>query len=67
MCIRDSTEVAAVEAEGAGHRWALLRRRLRIGLPGSGTVAGVQLHPAPEASPTPGNTSASSHAGAGDA
>ncbi|WP_078589000.1 MULTISPECIES: SGNH/GDSL hydrolase family protein [Streptomyces] len=64
---REGTEVAAVEAEGAGHRWALLRRRLRIGLPGSGTVAGVQLHPAPEASPTPGNTSASSHAGAGDA
>ncbi|RKT16184.1 lysophospholipase L1-like esterase [Streptomyces sp. 1114.5] len=64
---REGTEVAAVEAEGAGHRWALLRRRLRIGLPGSGGAAGARLHPVQEAPPTPGNTSASSHAGAGDA
>ncbi|MET8546662.1 SGNH/GDSL hydrolase family protein, partial [Kitasatospora sp. NPDC004799] len=60
---REGTEVAALPAEGAGRRWAQLRHRLRIGLPGpeSGKEAGT----APGSAP--GNTSASSHAGTGDA
>ncbi|KJS58824.1 SGNH/GDSL hydrolase family protein [Streptomyces rubellomurinus] len=61
---RSGTEVAAVDPEGAGRRWALLRHRLRIGLPGAGL-------PDPEAGKAagagPGSTSASSHAGTGDA
>ncbi|MFI6152096.1 SGNH/GDSL hydrolase family protein [Kitasatospora sp. NPDC051170] len=57
---RSGTEVAGVEAEGAGRRWALLRHRLRIGAPAPGA--------APQGVPDlPGNTSASSHAGTGDA
>lgn len=56
---RSGTEVAAVEAEGAGKRWALLRHRLRIGAPGP--AAAVRGGPG-----LPGNTSASSHAGTGD-
>ncbi|MGA5819093.1 SGNH/GDSL hydrolase family protein [Kitasatospora sp. NPDC094028] len=61
---RSGTEVAAMDAEGAGRRWALLRHRLRVGLPGVGL-------PGPEAGKAagtgPGSTSASSHAGTGDA
>ncbi|MEV6975063.1 SGNH/GDSL hydrolase family protein [Kitasatospora sp. NPDC093806] len=76
---RSGTEVAAVGAEGAGRRWALLRHRLRVGLPGS-WVAGPGVAEEPpgaagtpgaesggESAPGAGNTSASSHAGAGDA
>ncbi|MBP0455025.1 SGNH/GDSL hydrolase family protein [Kitasatospora sp. RG8] len=59
---RAGTEVAAVGAEGAVRRWAMLRHRLRVGLPGTPTAE-------PQAGPVTedGNTSASSHAGAGDA
>ncbi|MFE7527988.1 SGNH/GDSL hydrolase family protein [Kitasatospora sp. NPDC057542] len=60
---RAGTEVAAVPAEDPGRRWAQLRHRLRIGLPGpeNGKKAGT----APGGAS--GNTSASSHPAAGDA
>lgn len=48
---RSGTEVAAAGPDAAAHRWALLRHRLRLGLPGT-------------AVPQP--TSASSHPGPGD-
>ncbi|MEU6232562.1 GDSL-type esterase/lipase family protein [Kitasatospora sp. NPDC047058] len=88
---RSGTEVTAVGAEGTIRRWALLRQRLRIGLPAAWTVEAATAGPvtdpaadpttgppaAPTAGPTTGpaagpaaqdgNTSASSHAGAGDA
>ncbi|MFD0276508.1 SGNH/GDSL hydrolase family protein [Kitasatospora sp. NPDC127111] len=76
---RSGTEVTAVGAEGTIRRWALLRHRLRIGLPAAWTVeagaAGPATEPAAEPAAEPasepaagdGNTSASSHAGAGDA
>ncbi|MEE1784124.1 SGNH/GDSL hydrolase family protein [Streptomyces sp. SP17BM10] len=64
---RAGTEVAAVEAEGATRRWALLRNRLRGGLPG-GWAVGTLVTGLPGGPPAaPGGTSASSHAGAGDA
>jgi lysophospholipase L1-like esterase len=49
---RSGTEVAAAGPEPAARRWALLRHRLRLGLPGTGV---------PEAA------SANSHPGTGDA
>nr|WP_095873397.1 SGNH/GDSL hydrolase family protein [Streptomyces sp. TLI_235] len=49
---RSGTEVAAAGSEPAARRWALMRHRLRLGLPGT---------PVPEAA------SASSHPGPGDA
>ncbi|MEV0194634.1 SGNH/GDSL hydrolase family protein [Kitasatospora purpeofusca] len=80
---RSGSEVAAVGgADGAAGRWALLRHRLRVGLPGSwaagepvggpsGTVPGSPPEGRPgglsgSTGPVPGNTSASSHTGAGD-
>lgn len=53
---REGTEVAALP-EGTG-RWAQLRHRLRIGLPGE--------EGGKDAAATSGSTSASSHTGAGD-
>ncbi|MEV6210911.1 SGNH/GDSL hydrolase family protein [Kitasatospora sp. NPDC051914] len=49
---RSGTEVAAAGPEAAARRWALLRHRLRLGLPGT---------------PEPETASASSHPGPGDA
>ncbi|WP_405005948.1 SGNH/GDSL hydrolase family protein [Kitasatospora purpeofusca] len=80
---RAGSEVAAVGGvDGAAGRWALLRHRLRVGLPGSWVagepVGGPPGEPSDEvpeglsgglsgsAGPVPGNTSASSHTGAGD-
>ncbi|MEK2488535.1 SGNH/GDSL hydrolase family protein [Kitasatospora purpeofusca] len=81
---RAGSEVAAVGGgeDGAAGRWALLRHRLRVGLPGSwvagepvggpsggpsGRVAeGLSGGLPGSAGPLPGNTSASSHTGAGD-
>ncbi|MEV7779247.1 SGNH/GDSL hydrolase family protein [Kitasatospora sp. NPDC088351] len=60
---RAGSEVAAVGAEGAARRWALLRQRLRVGLPGPWAAEEPRGGPGPDT----GNTSASSHAGAGDA
>ncbi|MEU9134072.1 SGNH/GDSL hydrolase family protein [Kitasatospora sp. NPDC048540] len=51
---QSGTEVVAVGPDG-GRRWAQLRHRLRLGLPGAG------------ASPEPEAASANSHPGAGDA
>ncbi|MCX4754608.1 SGNH/GDSL hydrolase family protein [Kitasatospora purpeofusca] len=77
---RAGSEVAAVGGgeDGAAGRWALLRHRLRVGLPGS-WVAGEPVGGPSDrmaeglsgglpgsAGPLPGNTSASSHTGAGD-
>ena len=67
------SEVAAVGPDGGARRWALIRHRLRLGLPapeadpdavpeGSREPA---TEPAPPARPA-GTASASSHAGAGD-
>ncbi|MEU8512341.1 SGNH/GDSL hydrolase family protein [Kitasatospora sp. NPDC048722] len=64
---RAGTEVAAVEAEGATRPWALLRNRLRSGLPGAWTAGASAAGPPGEPPAAPGGTSASSHAGAGDA
>ncbi|MFI6844583.1 SGNH/GDSL hydrolase family protein [Kitasatospora sp. NBC_00085] len=78
---RAGSEVTAVGTGAAAGRWALLRHRLRVGLPGAWameepTGAPVATPPAeppvqPPATAEPvaedGNTSASSHAGAGDA
>ncbi|MFD4910568.1 SGNH/GDSL hydrolase family protein [Kitasatospora purpeofusca] len=81
---RAGSEVAAVGGgeDGAAGRWALLRHRLRVGLPGSWVagepVGGPSGGPSDRvaeglsgglsgsAGPLPGNTSASSHTGAGD-
>ncbi|MEE1823901.1 SGNH/GDSL hydrolase family protein [Streptomyces sp. BE20] len=53
---RSGTEVAAVGTEGAVRRWALLRNRLRIGLPGSWAVSdpGRTAGPAPARGPGQG-------------
>ncbi|MEV4614447.1 SGNH/GDSL hydrolase family protein [Kitasatospora sp. NPDC049258] len=51
---QSGTEVVAVGPEGA-RRWAQLRHRLRLGLPGAGST------------PEPESASANSHPGAGDA
>ncbi|MFF1906444.1 SGNH/GDSL hydrolase family protein [Kitasatospora sp. NPDC058218] len=64
---RSGTEVAAVGAEGATRRWALLRHRLRVGLPGTWAAEAAQGGPDAGTGADRGNTSASSHAGAGDA
>ncbi|MFD7416745.1 SGNH/GDSL hydrolase family protein [Kitasatospora purpeofusca] len=73
---RSGSEVAAVGGgeDGAAGRWALLRHRLRVGLPGSwvageqvgGPAGGLPGGLSGSAGPGPGNTSASSHTGAGD-
>ncbi|CAN3982476.1 SGNH/GDSL hydrolase family protein [Kitasatospora purpeofusca] len=81
---RAGSEVAAVGGgeDGAAGRWALLRHRLRVGLPGSWVagepVGGPSGGPSDRVTeglsgglpgstgPLPGNTSASSHTGAGD-
>ncbi|MFE7188438.1 SGNH/GDSL hydrolase family protein [Kitasatospora sp. NPDC057541] len=60
---RSGSEVAAVGGEaGAAGRWALLRHRLRAGLPGSPASG----EPPAGGAPGPRNTSASSHTEAGD-
>ncbi|MFF0414178.1 SGNH/GDSL hydrolase family protein [Kitasatospora sp. NPDC004745] len=64
---RSGTEVAAVEAEGAGRRWALLRHRLRVGQPAAGAAGEPLADTAGGGAPGAGNTSASSHAATGDA
>ncbi|MGW6918476.1 SGNH/GDSL hydrolase family protein [Kitasatospora sp. NPDC054939] len=61
---RSGTEVAAVGDASAVRRWALLRHRLRLGLPGTWSEEAPRGPGGPR---DPGSTSATSHAGAGDA
>lgn len=54
---RSGTEVAAADPEAGVWRWAQLRHRLRLGLPGE---------PGAPSQGAPGGASANSHAGTGD-